>query len=499
MTYPAGGYPPNNDPFREIPPAWHTPGNSPFGNPQAAGGYPYGSPPPPPDPTPQRTRTALVAALAMTVVVLVAGAGVLAWKLTPRDDDAPPTVAAAPVPVEPAAPVDARPRPSTSHLVPSLEQPPAAPRWVYAAGGSGKRYPFVAGGNAAMVIVATDVEGVIALDAATGAPLWPRPALPAGADPQFYSGMQCAIDRASTTVACGFVAPNGQNRMTVFFDATTGREKSHTAADGDNIYRVGDGFVVTGSNSATGYRADGTQIWKLDTDSPLSVYGDQGIAFLYHDVVDATTGEMIVRDVKYSSYVVHTTGFALFNEYTDIIDFYDFTGKKLSTIAGQGFKLARSPDWSGPERTHPGAAQPIAFNGSSGEIRGLDGLSGRVVWSEHTREQLDFKSLSYPDVTAVDQTCFFYVSRSDLPDNLSRVKMQTCSTESANPFVDIAVSFDYLAGSDGQRMLLRFTDDARCVDSATGRELWRTDQMTNPRWVGNGVYASRHKEVVRWF
>lgn len=559
MTYPPAGFPPPSgpysspdpfqgmsspaDPFQQAGPPLASP--SPFG----AGAWQapvfqagYGQAPPTPEP-PRGNKRWLVIAVVVAVVIAAAGTGTLLWWLNARGgesggvfggENAPPS-AASPLPTS-VPPLGAL-RPPRDQLVQSLEKPLDKPRWSYKADSYATS---VLGGDNYTVVISVDNyrdnKGVLALDAASGAPRWPKAVQPANAKNILISQMSthCVIARAATTIGCAFgggVADRDAGVIS-FFDVATGTEKNNVvvpppATTGTGavreIYSAGDGFVVVLSDAVVGYRPDGSEAWRTAVSLTranshgyghpgVSVYGDQAIVVtLDGRVLDANTGNPIIQGASALGSAAFSSGFGLSDG--DTFDFYDFEGTKTASAPSEGFtfitgfgtdgyrtSIGLDPQTSGSS----GLYYPLVYNEATGDLRAFDPASGRVLWTRHISEDIRSSVEAYGIAAYGNGTTCFVILREA---NVVHVKAQTCETDSDNPFVDAPTPDGYLslAASDGQRMLFDTRNDNHdevvSIDGTTGQELWRKQDpnLWLPQWIGNGTYSVKAPTVFRWF
>lgn len=547
MTYPPAGFPPPSgpyptpDPFQGMSsPAYPNPfqqagpppsAPSPFGAdtwqpPVFQAGY--GPTPPTPEP-PRGSKRWLVIAVVAAVVVAAAGTGTLLWWLNARDD-ASSTAAASPLPT--SVPPLGTLRPPRDQLVPSLEKPFGEPKWSFRIGSS--RNDILGGDSYTVVVSVNDYggnKGVIAVDAGNGQPRWPKPVMPAILQGRDLGSMfsKCVIDRAATTIGCAFGTGVGDEETAkgialVFLDTATGAEKNTTMVPGTywgntrGMYSAGDGFVAVLDDEVVGYRADGSESWRTryERENPqagghhnVALYGDQGIVVtLDGRALDADTGNTILQGANSVASAAFASGFGLSDAQT--INFYDFTGTKTASIPSEGFAFVdgystNGYHWSvGLDLQTPGSSglyYPLAYNKATGDLRAFDPASGRVLWNRHIDQDASHGVAAYGNGT----TCFIAVR----DERVVRVKVQTCETDSDNPFIEVPTKIDLgtyfmFLGSDGQRMLFGVdtenNDEVVAIDGTTGQEVWRKKSDPNlalSLWAGNGLYST-YDGVSRW-
>ncbi|WP_454787554.1 outer membrane protein assembly factor BamB family protein [Mycolicibacterium lutetiense] len=552
MTYPPAGFPPPSgpysvpDPFQGMPsPANPDPfqqagpppsGPSPFG---AQGWQPpvfqagYGQPPPTPEP-PRSNKRWLVIAVVAAVVIAAAGTGTLLWWLNARGGEsggAAPSASASPSPLPTSVPPLGALRPPRDQLVPSLEKPLEKPRWSY------KPDSFstsILGGDAYTVVVSVDNyqqnKGVLAVDAENGAPRWPKPVMPAGIADRSLNNMfsECVIDRAATTIGCAFsdgVQSTDRGIVLAFFDTAMGAQKNSTKVPGTywgeirGMYSAGDGFVVVLEDEVVGYRADASVGWrtpnkqvdpKATGHKNVAVYGDQGIVVLLDGrVLDANTGNLILQGGSALGSAAFASGFGLSDGQT--FAFYDFGGTKSASVPSEGFTFVAGYGTNGYRWSvglnlqtsgSSGLYYPLAYNEASGDLRAYDPASGRVLWTRHVGKDGTRSVAAYGNGT----TCFILLR----DDSVVRVKVQTCETDSDNPFVEAPTELSFgtyfkFLGSDGQRMLFgtytEHNDEVVAIDGTTGQEVWRKSGVSNlalSLWAGSGLFST-YDGLFRWF
>jgi hypothetical protein len=556
MTYPPSGFPPPSgpysapDPFQGMsPPAYPNPfqqaGPPPWApNPYGAGAWQapvfqagYGQAPPPPVP-PRGNKRWLVITVVVAVVIAAAGTGTLLWWLNARGGESGggDTTLSAASPLPTSVPPLGALRPPRDQLVPSLEKPLEKPRWSY------KPDSFstsILGGDAHTVVVSVDNyqqnKGVLAVDAGNGQPRWPKPVMPASLAGSSLNNMfsECVIDRAATTIGCAFsdgVQSTDRGIVLVFFDTATGAEKNSTTVPGTywgkirGMYSAGDGFVVVLEDEVVGYRANGSVAWRTpnkqedpraDGHNNVAVYGDQGIVVLRDGrVLDASTGNPIVQGGSAVGSAAFASGFGLAGEQT--FTFYDFGGTKTASVPSEGFAFVAGYGTNGYRWSvglslqtsgSSGLYYPLAYNEASGDLRAYDPASGRVLWNRHVGQDGTRSIAAYGNGT----TCFILLR----DDSAVRVKVQTCETDSDNPFVeaptDVSVgTYLRFLGSDGQRMLFGtytehndevHNDEVVAIDGTTGQEVWRKSGVSNlalSLWAGGGLYST-YDGLFRWF
>ncbi|MGW4098378.1 outer membrane protein assembly factor BamB family protein [Mycobacterium sp. NPDC004974] len=543
MTYPPAGFPPPSGPFSAPDPfqGMPTPANpdpfqhaglppsapSPFGAggwqpPVIQAGYGQGAPTPEP---PRRNKRWLVITVVAAVVVTAVGTGALLWHLNTRDATSPATASPLPTSVPPLGAL----RPPRDQLVPSLEQPLDKPRWNYRPDSVSNH---ILGGDAYTLVVSVDNQqgrGVLAVDAGNGQPRWPKPVMPASlaGSSLNYMFSKCVIDRAATTIGCAFsdgVQSTDTGIGLVFFDTATGAEKNSTKVPGTywgeirGMYSAGDGFVVVLEDEVVGYRADGSVGWRtpdkqVDPRSTghqnVAVYGDQGIVVaLDGRVLDANTGNPILQGASALGSAAFASGFALSDGQT--FDFYDFGGTKTASVPSEGFTFVEGFGTNGHRWSvgmnlqtsgSSGLYYPLAYNEASGDLRAFDPASGRALWTRHVGQNGTRSIAAYGNGT----TCFIILR----DDSVVRVKVQTCETDSDNPFVEaptelsMGTYFKFL-GSDGQRMLFgtytEHNDEVVAIDGTTGQEVWRKSGVSNlalSLWAGSGLFST-YDGIFRW-
>ncbi|ALI23965.1 hypothetical protein XA26_00990 [Mycolicibacterium fortuitum] len=547
MTYPPAGFPPPSgpystpDPFQAGPPSAPSPfGTESWQPPVFQAGYGQAPPPPPPEP-PRGNKRWLVITVVVAVVIAAAGTGTLLWWLNARGGESGGTrLSASPLPTS-VPPLGAE-RPPRDQLVPSLENPPGAPRWNYRPNSDTSRTlsTNILGGDAYTLVVGyesyqeADGTGIIALDAGTGEPRWPKPTKPDIATNSFTSqtATKCVIDRAATTIGCFFGRGGNTDGddpdVLVFLDTASGTELNNVKVPATRwgrvraIYSAGDGFVVALNDELVGYRANGSEAWRTpyvpeDTiaasvgvgHAGVSVFGDQGIV-VHPDgrVLDANTGATIVHDSPGLDSAAFTSGFAL--AHGDTLDFYNFAGAKTASVPSDGFAFIDGYGIDGEgavgldsrQSGSSGLYYPLVFKKDTGDLRALDPTSGRVLWTQRIGVADTRSVVAYGDGT----TCFI-IARDD---KTVHVKAQTCQTGSDDPFVEaptevsLGTYFSW-AGYDGQRLAFETRkenrDEVVSVDGATGDEVWRKSDpnLWLAQWIGSGMYSSRTHSVFRWF
>lgn len=505
MNHPPYGYPPPvpGDPFGG--------GQYPSGGPgpfQFAGQppltFPMGGPPaigqaPPQQPPPRKSKKWLVFAVVAVVVVAAAGVGTVLWRLNSGNSEGPATstasgLQAGPLPDAPA-PLGAL-RPPRDIQMASLQQPTVNPKWSYRT----DRWPQLLGGDGHTVVVGLEDQGLMALDAANGAPRWPESVSPANVDLKKFVQGDCAVDRASTTIACALSTGNGLEEVLIFFDTETGAEKHHEIAAGKlgaGLYSAGDGFVVTTSGELAGYRPDGSEIWRVDnrTNAGVDVYGDQAVIIIAVTggpgrVVDANSGRTIVEAPAVDSGMAFASGFALSNP--SAIDFYDFTGAKTASIPADGFRLI---DNDMHFTASSGTYYPVAFNPSRGGLRAYDPANGAILWSvgmvtpSQTAKVVGFGS---------DKTCFLGLL-DDRDKRSVQLSTHDCGTFNNNAYLSISTDYPeqitWAQGYDGQRVLVdsgMSVHGVTCLDVTSAQEVWQkqNNDMNGAKWLGHGLFSA---------
>ncbi|GAT00243.1 PQQ-binding-like beta-propeller repeat protein [Mycolicibacterium fortuitum] len=548
MTYPPAGFPPPSGPYSTPDPFQGTPfpanpnpfqqagppptAPNPFG--QEAWQAPvfqagYGQAPPPPQP-PRGNKRWLVITVVVAVVIAAAGTGTLLWWLNARGGESGGTAAASTLPTS-VPPLGAL-RPPRDQLVPSLEKPLDKPRWTFRPESSRNN---ILGGDTYTVVVSVDNyggnEGVLAVDAGNGQPRWPKPVMPASLQGRDLGSMfsKCVIDRAATTIGCAFgtgvgSAETDKGIALVFLDTATGAEKNTTKVPGTywghirGMYSAGNGFVVVLDDEVVGYRANGSESWRapyqrLDPTSAghdnVAVYGDQGIVVILDGrTLDADTGNPILQGASSVGSAAFASGFGLSD--AEMINFYDFTGRKTASIPSDGFTFIdgfgiNGHHWSvGLDLQTPGSSglyYPLAYNKTTGDLRAFDPASGRILWNRHIDQDASRGIAAYGNGT----TCFIALR----DESVVRVKVQTCETDSDNPFIEVPTKIDLgtyftFLGSDGQRMLFGIdsdhNDEVVAIDGTGGQEVWRKKSDPNlavSLWAGNGLYST-YDGVCRW-
>ncbi|SUA03453.1 outer membrane assembly lipoprotein YfgL [Mycolicibacterium fortuitum] len=551
MTYPPAGFPPQSGPYSTPDPFQGTPfpanpnpfqqagpppaAPSPFG--QEAWQAPvfqagYGQAPPPPEP-PRGNKRWLVITVVVAVVIAAAGTGTLLWWLNARGGESGgAATSASPSPLPTSVPPLGALRPPRDQLVPSLEKPLDKPRWTFRPESSRNN---ILGGDTYTVVVSVDNyggnEGVLAVDAGNGQPRWPKPVMPASLQGRDLGSMfsKCVIDRAATTIGCAFgtgvgSAETDKGIALVFLDTATGAEKNTTKVPGTywghirGMYSAGNGFVAVLDDEVVGYRADGSESWRapyqrLDPTSAghdnVAVYGDQGIVVILDGrTLDADTGNPILQGASSVGSAAFASGFGLSDAV--MINFYDFTGKKTASIPSDGFTFIdgfgiNGHHWSvGLDLQTPGSSglyYPLAYNKTTGDLRAFDPASGRILWNRHIDQDASRGIAAYGNGT----TCFIALR----DESVVRVKVQTCETDSDNPFIEVPTKIDLgtyftFLGSDGQRMLFGIdsdhNDEVVAIDGTGGQEVWRKKSDPNlavSLWAGNGLYST-YDGVCRW-
>ncbi|ORW54267.1 hypothetical protein AWC21_25385 [Mycolicibacterium peregrinum] len=349
-------------------------------------------------------------------------------------------------------------------------------------------------------MVGLEDQGLMALDAANGAPRWPESVSPANVDLKKFVQGDCAVDRASTTIACALSTGNGLEEVLIFFDTETGAEKHHEIAAGKlgaDLYSAGDGFVVTTSGELAGYRPDGSEMWRVDnrTNAGVDVYGDQAVIIIAVTggpgrVVDANSGRTIVEAPAVDSGMAFASGFALSNP--SAIDFYDFTGAKTASIPADGFRLI---DNDMHFTASSGTYYPVAFNPSRGGLRAYDPANGAILWSvgmvtpSQTAKVVGFGS---------DKTCFLGLL-DDRDKRSVQLSTHDCGTFNNNAYLSISTDYPeqitWAQGYDGQRVLVdsgMSVHGVTCLDVTSAQEVWQkqNNDMNGAKWLGHGLFSA---------
>lgn len=430
------------------------------------------------------------------VVLAAGGVGATLWWLNRGNSDGlagGPSVGAAGLPASPPPPLGDL-RPPTDITLPSLERPIDTPLWTYKVGID----EAVLGGDTHTVVIGSD-QGVIAVDAASGEPRWSKPALPPNININEIRKGSCVITRAATTIGCALNLnlSTGQPEVLVFYDVATGRTLNQTTLPTgqiDAIRKSGDGIAVIVKGELIAYGADGAESWRLAQDG-FVVFGDQGIIVTKQAVHDANTGAPIVSGVRVDGKTAFASGFALSDGNT--INFYDFNGRNTGSAASEGFRLLDNVRGIARDNSDlygsSGFFYPLAYNESTGDLRAFDGQSGSILWTRPTGQDLTDSVAGYGS----DTLCLI-ATRIPTETGVMGVKVQTCQTDSANPFVPVS-TIKFL-GTDGTRLLMVDSRDLVCLDGTTGAELWRTTSTDFPagNWVGGGAYTHYNSTVTRW-
>lgn len=525
MTYPPQGYPP--------------PGNNPFaGDPFGGGQYPQGTPNPfqvpgqPAAPNPfsadappfvnagygpagpgqeppqddDRKRLALLVIALLAIAVLVIG-GVM-WGLNVKNSKREPSTAAqtptaGPLPDAPA-PLGALRPPRNIQMAPFGEQAPKDPKWISPTDAT----PDVLGGDAHTVVARVQDRGLIAVDAANGAPRWPQLVAPADVDPKRLHQGRCAVNRAIT--GCALWTGNDRETVVILFDTATGIEKHHEVIPGNSdsyFAAVGDGLVAALGSDRVGYRSDGTEAWRVKDQGVLStgliVYNDQGIVFLdlagREQVLDANSGRILAEAPAVWNRAAFANGFALSDRST--LDFYDFSGTKTASVPADGYQLVgQDPNFTASS----GLYYPVAFNPTTGGLRAYNAATGSVLWSEHYPPE--FMADGVFGVGS-DKTCFISLGAG----HTVRLKTLECGTANSHPPVEVDTTYpggftSWLHGYDGQRIVLAGEMNlVQCVDASTGQVVWekRENALLSGQWLGDGYfsgnYGGAYHGVLRWW
>lgn len=524
MTYPPQGYPPpgNNpfsgDPFggnqypQGTPNPFQPPGQPGFPNPFPADAPPFinagygpagpGHEPPPRD---NRKRLALLVVALLTVTTLVIG-GVL-WGLNARNGNREPATATAtptagPLPDAPA-PLGALRPPRDIQMAPFGEQAPKDPKWISPTDAS----PEVLAGDAHTIVARLQDRGLIAVDAANGAPRWPQLVAPADADPMELHHGECAVNRAIT--GCALWTGNDREVVVVLFDTATGVELHHEVVPGNSgsyLAAVGDGLVAALGSERVRYRSDGTESWRVKDQgvqsTGLTVYRDQGIVILdmegREQVLDANSGRVLAEAPLVWDNAAFASGFALSDRST--LDFFDFTGTKTASVPADGYQLVgKDPNFTASS----GLYYPLAFNPTTGGLRAYNAATGSVLWSQqYPPEHMSDGVFGFGS----GKTCFISLG----PNGTARLKTLECGTPNSDPPLEVQTPHPggfsgWLLGYDGQRVLINeHMNLVQCVDVSTGQVVWekRENALLLGRWLGDGYFSGNYggfyRGVLRW-
>ena len=451
---------------------------------QPAPGHPPQFPPPQ---HPKGKRGKVIAlGIGVVLVVLVVVVGVITvWPSGEDPEDNVDTTAG-------RAEVAAEARPSTPLKAPSLSAAPH-PLWTYPGEDGG--LPHVLGGDVQTVLVNTENNVLVALDAATGTPRWQQ-RLPG--DVQY-----CVVGTSGATAAC--VVRN--RKAAVILDMNTGATKV-TVPDLDmtDAY-AGSGLlaVVDNRKSITVFDGSGQQLWTKPLEKgSIEPFLDQRIIafrggtettfydaetgrqkFSLDSYVDdlLVTGRGIAMSVRAGSRSWFSRDFPL-----QRIDFYSFSGNKAWSIpAKRGYRLP-SAGWKfsfakSVQNSNSGVALPIVYSETQRDIAAVDDKTGEILWTQSI--PVGEHELVY--LGGAGNLCIINYKGSAG----DTVQVRDCTAADGFAFTDSQLGDnDQLVIADDSHVVFTGSLNLVAYDTATGGQSWNLSKAGIVTWVGDGLYAA---------
>jgi putative pyrroloquinoline-quinone binding quinoprotein len=375
--------------------------------------------------------------------------------------------------------------------------------------------PYAVGGDENVALVQSGTT-LVALDASTGAPLWPAVDL-------HESPMSCAI--RDNRIGCVASASDGSDSSVFFVDAGSGQLLDTVKVPNRDLRWIsvaGDRFVATTDLSpqddkgfAAGYTTEGDEVWTHEGHGEVTAVASQRV------VVDASysddySGEAVsfistedgrevlrstrARDGRDLTWNVFHGGIAVQNENWTGTDIYDLDGEKISSIAGW------EPIGYQSVYTYPAPIPMLARLKETDyqddkSIAGVNPKTGHLLW------RLSGEELTHQIATVDDKLLVKLDEQTSDPNRRDVIRVYDAySGKPGSPPINMTgrASVEvYWIRTDGFNLIYPTLNDTQDIAVAyrieTGEKSWELPLAGRAEFPGGAIVAATSEDSISLF